>query len=775
MDAGSIHSQSTHASYQSADTMPQSGASAPRSDNPLVTRTNRYPRNGAAAFRAESHRHHPNQRTSQRTTQRPNQYLEESDSVSGYSPSEEDDYSLESDACSLASSDLSLGSVERERQPSTRLRSQIQSNVQLRSATSQLLNRLTQAQPMELDEDSEREMESSEAEGDEAWSDAGEREEARESLPLHAMAQEAGVDHQTFFRILNGGSLERANEHWASVYAFFEGELNRILNTDREAISAEVATIIRNPMIDPTTKVALTVSAEEYKLLLTGIQQHHGNNAPSHRAQPQGNQNLPIDPQALKSFYYLVRRYDKAKSAAQATARQHSMGQSGAVRVNPAAMGIGFADVAGAEEAKEDLKNVVHYLKHPDAYIRMGAKMPKGILLEGPPGTGKTLLAKAVAGEAKVPFFYISASNFDEIYVGTGAKRARQLFQEAREVQPAIIFIDEIDAVGKRRGGADEDNHAQTLNQILTELDGFSSTDEVIVLAATNRSETLDPALVRPGRFDRTINVPLPLVKERAEVLKIHLSKVQHTLTDEDVEKVALTTRSFSGADLARVVNDAALVVVAADREQITLSDIETSIDKLVMGGEVRQLQMAEKDVINTAYHEAGHTLVGMLLPEHSPIDKVTILPRGKSLGHTAILEDDGDGVGQTREQLLAEITMGMGGRVAEELAFGEGQVTTGASSDLVFVTRIAYSMVTKWGFSDLGPVVLDSDSARLPQMTSEMAAKITEEVSKIVNSCNAEAKQLLTTHREKLETLKDALLERETMSGAEVKSLVGL
>lgn len=444
-----------------------------------------------------------------------------------------------------------------------------------------------------------------------------------------------------------------------------------------------------------------------------------------------------------------------------------------------------FADVAGCDEAKEDVEELVDFLKDPSKYQKLGGRIPRGVLMVGPPGTGKTLLARAIAGEAKVPFFSISGSDFVEMFVGVGASRVRDMFQTAKKNAPCIIFIDEIDAVGRKRGvglGGGHDEREQTLNQLLVEMDGFEGFEAVIVIAATNRPDVLDPALLRPGRFDRQVVVGLPDVRGREQILKVHMRKVPLG-TDVDAAVLARGTPGFSGADLANLVNEAALAAARANLRIVSMQQFEEAKDKLLMGAERRSLVMNDHEKANTAYHEAGHTIVGRLVPEHDPVYKVSIIPRGRALGVTMYLPEQ-DRYSQSKQYLLSNISTLFAGRIAEEMMFGEAAVTTGASNDIERATDIARRMVTRWGMSKrLPPMQFDQDSERSmflgggTTQTMPLSDKTTliidEEVSKIINSCYERAEKLLSENKDILEAMKEALLKYETLDADQIDDLM--
>jgi cell division protease FtsH len=443
---------------------------------------------------------------------------------------------------------------------------------------------------------------------------------------------------------------------------------------------------------------------------------------------------------------------------------------------------VTFKDVAGVDEAKDDLQEIVHFLKDPKKFTKLGGRIPKGVLLVGPPGTGKTLLARAVAGEAGVPFFTISGSDFVEMFVGVGASRVRDLFEQGKKSAPCLIFIDEIDAVGRHRGagmGGGHDEREQTLNQLLVEMDGFESTEGVILIAATNRPDVLDPALLRPGRFDRRVVVGKPDLKGREQILNVHMKKTPLG-PDVDVSKIARGTPGFSGADLENLVNEAALIAARSDKKYLENEDFEKAKDKVIMGSERKSMVISEEDKRNTAYHEAGHTLVGKKLPGLDPIHKVTIIPRGMALGLTQTLPEK-DSLSFSKHQAENWIAFAFGGRAAEELVFKD--FTTGAANDIERATSMARKMVCEWGMSPLGPLAYEKNDGpvflgmsygqKSKDYSESKAQEIDAEISRIINNGYKTAMQILTDHRDALERLTQALLEFETIDGAEVEMLV--
>lgn len=444
-----------------------------------------------------------------------------------------------------------------------------------------------------------------------------------------------------------------------------------------------------------------------------------------------------------------------------------------------------FADVAGVDEAKEEVKEIVDFLRDPSKFQRLGGRIPRGVLMVGNPGTGKTLLAKAIAGEAKVPFFSISGSDFVEMFVGVGASRVRDMFDQAKKQAPCIIFIDEIDAVGRHRGaglGGGHDEREQTLNQLLVEMDGFEGNEGVIVIAATNRPDVLDPALLRPGRFDRQVVVGLPDIVGREQILKVHLRKVPLE-DDVNASVIARGTPGFSGADLANLVNEAALFSARANKRTVGMHEMELAKDKIMMGAERKSMVMSEKEKRNTAYHEAGHAIVGRLVPEHDPVYKVSIIPRGRALGVTMFLPEE-DRYSHSRQYLISNICSLFGGRIAEELTLGVEGVTTGASNDIKRATGLARNMVTKWGLSDkLGPLLYDDDNEEVflgrsaghaqKVYSPETAQRIDDEVRTIIDDCYEHARKLLVENMSKLHMMADALMKYETIDSEQIDAIM--
>ncbi|MDZ7643767.1 MAG: ATP-dependent zinc metalloprotease FtsH [Woeseiaceae bacterium] len=461
-----------------------------------------------------------------------------------------------------------------------------------------------------------------------------------------------------------------------------------------------------------------------------------------------------------------------------------SFGKSKARLLGEDQVSVSFADVAGVEEAKEEVSEIVDFLKDPSKFQRLGGKIPKGVLMVGPPGTGKTLLARAIAGEAKVPFFTISGSDFVEMFVGVGASRVRDMFEQAKKQAPCIIFIDELDAVGRHRGaglGGGHDEREQTLNQMLVEMDGFEGNEGIIVIAATNRPDVLDPALLRPGRFDRQVVVPLPDIRGRELILKVHMRKVP---LDDDVDPgvIARGTPGFSGADLANLVNEAALFAARANKRVVSMEQFEMAKDKIMMGTERRSMVMSEKEKLNTAYHEAGHAIVGYCVPDHDPVHKVTIIPRGRALGVTMYLPEE-DKYSVSKERLESTISSLFGGRLAEEMTLGPNGVTTGASNDIERATDIARNMVTKWGLSEkMGPLTYSEDDGEVflghsvtqhKQVSDVTVHTIDEEVRAIIDRNYERAKRILNEHEDKLHVMAKALMKYETIDSAQIRDIM--
>ncbi len=461
-----------------------------------------------------------------------------------------------------------------------------------------------------------------------------------------------------------------------------------------------------------------------------------------------------------------------------------SFGKSKARLLGEDQINVTFSDVAGVDEAKEEVAELVEFLSDPSKFQKLGGKIPRGVLMVGSPGTGKTLLAKAIAGEAKVPFFTISGSDFVEMFVGVGASRVRDMFEQAKKHSPCIIFIDEIDAVGRHRGaglGGGHDEREQTLNQLLVEMDGFEGNEGVIVIAATNRPDVLDPALLRPGRFDRQVVVPLPDVRGRAHILKVHMRKVP-AAENVDAMVIARGTPGFSGADLANLVNEAALFAARANSKVVNMGNFERAKDKIMMGAERKSMIMKEDEKKLTAYHEAGHAIVGRLVPEHDPVYKVSIIPRGRALGVTMFLPED-DRYSYSRKHLESQISSLFGGRIAEQLIFGDDAVTTGASNDIERATEISRSMVTKWGLSDrMGPLTYSEDDGEVflgktvtntKTVSDETAQAIDSEIRGFIDRNYQRAYDILTENKEKLHLMADALMKYETIDVSQIDSIM--
>jgi len=461
-----------------------------------------------------------------------------------------------------------------------------------------------------------------------------------------------------------------------------------------------------------------------------------------------------------------------------------SFGKSRARLLGEDQVKVTFADVAGVDEAKEEVSELVDFLKDPAKFQKLGGKIPRGVLMVGAPGTGKTLLARAIAGEAKVPFFTISGSDFVEMFVGVGASRVRDMFEQAKKHAPCIIFIDEIDAVGRHRGaglGGGHDEREQTLNQLLVEMDGFEGNEGVIVIAATNRPDVLDPALLRPGRFDRQVVVPLPDIRGREQILKVHMRKVP---LDKDVKPniIARGTPGFSGADLANLINEAALFAARANLRSVGMDQFEKAKDKIMMGAERRSMVMSEEDKKLTAFHEAGHAIVGLIVPSHDPVYKVSIIPRGRALGITMFLPEE-DRYSLSKERLESQISSLFGGRIAESLIFGEDSVTTGASNDIQRATEIARNMVTKWGLSEkLGPLTYSEEEGEIflghsvtqhKVVSDETAHIIDEEVRFVIDRNYARAEKILTDNTHKLNLMAEALIKYETIDAEQIKDIM--
>ncbi len=462
-----------------------------------------------------------------------------------------------------------------------------------------------------------------------------------------------------------------------------------------------------------------------------------------------------------------------------------SFGKSKAKLLSQDQIKTTFADVAGCDEAKEEVEELVDFLRDPTKFQRLGGTIPRGVLMVGPPGTGKTLLAKSIAGEAKVPFFSISGSDFVEMFVGVGASRVRDMFEQAKKQAPCIIFIDEIDAVGRSRGagmGGGNDEREQTLNQLLVEMDGFEANEGVIVIAATNRPDVLDPALLRPGRFDRQVTVGLPDIRGREHILGVHLRKVP-LADDVKPQLIARGTPGFSGADLANLVNEAALFAARRNKRLVAMEELELAKDKIMMGAERKSMVMTDKEKLNTAYHESGHAIIGLVAPEHDPVYKVTIIPRGRALGVTMFLPEE-DRYSLSRQQILSQICSLFGGRIAEEMTLGANGVTTGASNDIKRATELAHNMVAKWGLSnEMGPIMYDEDESHQflggpgqgggKLKSGETTSRLDKEVRKIIDECYERARQILEDNRDKLDAMAEALMKYETIDADQLKDIM--
>ncbi len=479
-------------------------------------------------------------------------------------------------------------------------------------------------------------------------------------------------------------------------------------------------------------------------------------------------------------FVYMLRQMQGAGGGRGAM----SFGKSRARLLGEDQVNVTFADVAGVDEAKQEVGEIVDFLKDPGKFQKLGGKIPKGVLMVGNPGTGKTLLARAIAGEAKVPFFTISGSDFVEMFVGVGASRVRDMFEQAKKHAPCILFIDEIDAVGRHRGaglGGGHDEREQTLNQLLVEMDGFEGNEGIIVIAATNRPDVLDPALLRPGRFDRQVVVPLPDVRGREQILRVHMRRVP-LADDVRPALIARGTPGFSGADLSNLVNEAALFSARANLKMVTMEQFERAKDKIMMGTERRSMVMSDREKLNTAYHEAGHAIVGVNLPEHDPVYKVTIITRGRALAVTFFLPEE-DRYSYSKRRLESQMASLFGGRIAEELAFGPSAVTTGASNDIERATTLARNMVTRWGLSDkLGPLAYAEEEGEVflgrsvtqhKQVSDETAHVIDVEVRRVIDVAYNQARDILVAHRVQLDTMASALIKYETLDESQIKDIM--
>ncbi|MEO6699397.1 MAG: ATP-dependent zinc metalloprotease FtsH [Paraperlucidibaca sp.] len=483
-------------------------------------------------------------------------------------------------------------------------------------------------------------------------------------------------------------------------------------------------------------------------------------------------------------FVFLSRKMGGGMGGGGGRGNPMSFGKSRARQLTEDQIKVTFADVAGCDEAKEEVSEVVEFLRDPGKFQNLGGRIPRGILMVGQPGTGKTLLAKAIAGEAKVPFFSISGSDFVEMFVGVGASRVRDMFEQAKKQAPCIIFIDEIDAVGRHRGagmGGGHDEREQTLNQLLVEMDGFEGNEGVIVIAATNRPDVLDTALLRPGRFDRQVVVGLPDVRGREQILRVHMRKIPMG-NDVVPNTLARSTPGFSGADLANLVNEAALFAARSNLKQVSMNEFEKAKDKIMMGAERKSMVMSEKEKLNTAFHEAGHAIVGRLVPEHDPVYKVSIIPRGRALGVTMFLPEE-DRYSMSKRGIEGNICSLFGGRIAEELTLGFEGVTTGASNDIQRATELARNMVTKWGLSEkLGPLLYEEDEGEVflgrsvtqhKNVSSQTAIAIDVEVRSVIDRCYARAREMLVSNRDILDSMAEALMKYETIDAPQIDDLM--
>lgn len=482
-------------------------------------------------------------------------------------------------------------------------------------------------------------------------------------------------------------------------------------------------------------------------------------------------------------FIFLSRKMGGGMGGAGGRGNPMSFGKSRARQLTEDQIKVNFADVAGCDEAKEEVKEVVDFLRDPGKFQQLGGRIPRGILMVGQPGTGKTLLAKAIAGEAKVPFFSISGSDFVEMFVGVGASRVRDMFEEAKKQAPCIIFIDEIDAVGRHRGsgmGGGHDEREQTLNQLLVEMDGFEGSEGVIVIAATNRPDVLDTALLRPGRFDRQVVVGLPDIRGREQILRVHMRKIPMG-DDVNPETLARSTPGFSGADLANLVNEAALFAARTNLKQVGMNEFEKAKDKIMMGAERKSMVMSDKEKLNTAYHESGHAIVGRLTPDHDPVYKVSIIPRGRALGVTMFLPEE-DRYSISKRGIEGNICSLFGGRIAEELTLGVDGVTTGASNDIQRATELARNMVTKWGLSEkLGPLLYEEDEeafmgrsgGQRKNISSQTAIDIDNEIRSVIDKCYQHARELLSANRDILDAMAAALMTYETIDVEQIDDLM--
>jgi len=567
------------------------------------------------------------------------------------------------------------------------------------------------------------------------------------------------IDYSYFIQLVKGGKVQKLRIVDKDIYGYISGG-------DSPLISFHTIIPYNDPQLIPT----LLKHDVEFK---GGVKKNY----------PFLNALISIVPWVLilGVFWFIMLRQIQGTSN-----KALSFGKSRARLASDSAKKVTFKDVAGVEEAKEELKEVIDYLKDPGKYKKMGAKIPKGLLLVGPPGTGKTLLAKAIAGEAGVPFFSMSGSDFVEMFVGVGASRVRDLFDQGKKHAPCIIFIDELDAVGRVRGagyGGGHDEREQTLNQLLVEMDGFEENEGIIVVAATNRPDVLDPALLRPGRFDRQVVVDIPDVKGREGILKVHAQKIP-LAKSVNLKVIARGTPGFSGADLANLVNEAALLAARKNKKKVGMEEFEFAKDKVLMGPERRSIVISEEEKKITAYHEAGHALLGMKLPNADPVHKMTIIPRGLSLGITQSLPEN-EKHNLTKAYLLDQLTLLMGGRAAEEIIFGEGSITTGAQNDIERATKLARRMVCEWGMSErLGPlqygqkeepIFIGKEIARHKDYSEMTSQLIDEEIRNFVEGSYEKAKDILLKNRDTLEKLATRLLEKEVLDRKEIEKIVGV
>lgn len=605
------------------------------------------------------------------------------------------------------------------------------------TADSHLKTRLTSRTKAILDTSDEE---------DEATNDSDDEADAEYGLQIESL------NRNDFIRS-SGANEANAENQWQNICTQIKSTINVLKSIDRSAITSKVDDIIRNDAVSPELKIQLINAAHDYKTSLTEYLERLEEQSEA------GQDTLPTDPLELEAFFEVKKVYDEALQEAESKARNshaQQVGSTGAVKTNPDQITVRFNDVAGVDNAKDALMELVDFLKSPEKYRNIGAKIPKGILLEGPPGTGKTLLAKALAGEAGVPFYSVAGSSFVEVYVGTGASRIRELFADAKKNTPSIVFIDEIDAIGRKRGNGGDDNQEQehALLQLLTEMDGFGGDTGVIVIAATNRKDVLDDALIRAGRFDQTVTVNNPMIEGRRKILQVHLAHIKHTLTEEDINLLSKATMGCSGAELADIVNKAATLAARHNKLSADISDFEEARDVSHMGKPNRSLKFSEQERIGTSYHESGHTLVAALMEHQEPLHKVTILPRANALGLTWTMSEN-DEVSKYHNQLLGDICMTLGGYAAEELIYGKDRVSTGIENDLERVSRLAYNMVSKWGFSEKIGKIAYADprdhGSHLPRPSEATRELIDQEAKRIVDECYQKTKQLLIDNRDKL------------------------